>query len=95
MRYLAFAAFAFGALCAAPGFAQTHPAKGAVATGNSAALAVQQQQLVQQSNQQMYSQGQAAIQSGVQGHVQSQQTLSTLSQRNQALLDAQAPKSQH
>jgi hypothetical protein len=88
MRYFAFAALAFGALCAAPGFAQTHPSKSGAAAENNAAAAVQ----VQQSNQQMYNQGQAAIQSGVQGHAQSQQTLSTLSQRNQALLDAQAPK---
>lgn len=93
MRYLAFAAFALGALCAAPGFAQNRPVAGPVyPTGNSALFAVQQQQQIQQSNQQIYNQGQAAIQSGTQAHVQSEQMLSTLSQRNQAQLDAQAPK---
>jgi hypothetical protein len=96
MRYLAFAAFAFGALCAAPGFAQNRPvAAPAYSSGYAGLFAVQQQQQTLQANQQMYVQGQAAIQGGTQGHEQSQQMLSTLSQRNQAQLDAQAPSGPH
>jgi len=87
MRYLAVTAFAFGALCAAPGFAQNRPAAGpAYSTANG--TTIQQQQAIQQT----YSQGQAAIQSGSQGHAQSQQLLSTMAERNQAQLDAQAPR---
>ncbi len=92
MRYLILAAFAFGTLFAAPGLAQNRPAAPEYSNGNAALFAVQQQQLQQQVTQQMYNRGQAAIQGGAAGHAQSQQILSTLSQRNQAQLEAQAPK---
>jgi len=62
-----------------------------MASSNAATTAVILQQQQQLNQQQMYNQGQAAIQGGTQGHAQSQQTLSTLSERNQAQLDAQAP----
>ena len=77
-----------GALCAGSGFAQGYRA-GAASEAAAAAATQQQQQLNQL---QMYTQGQAAIQGGTQGHAQSQQLLSTMSERNQAQLDAQTPK---
>jgi hypothetical protein len=93
MRYLntsriGAAVFAFGALCAGPSFAQHRTG---TAGSNAAAAAVIQQQQQQLNQQQMYNQGQAAIQSGTQGHAQSQQMLSTMSERNQEQLDAQTP----
>jgi hypothetical protein len=93
MRYLnasrvGAAVIIIGALGAGSGFAQGYRAGVA---SNAAASAVIQQQQQQLNQQQMYNQGQAAIQGGTQGHLQSQQTLSTLSERNQAQLDAQAP----
>ena len=93
MRYLnasrvGAAVIIIGALGAGSGFAQGYRAG---AASNAAASAVIQQQQQQLNQQQMYNQGQAAIQGGTQGHLQSQQTLSTLSERNQAQLDAQAP----
>jgi hypothetical protein len=78
------AVFTLVALSATSGFAQQNRAT----VANSAAVAVQPQV----TQQQMYNQGQANIQAGTQAHAQSQQTLSTLSQRNQAQLDAQTPK---
>jgi len=87
-RHLALAAVAFGALSAAPSFAQGYRAGAASNAASSAVILQQQQQLNQQ---QMYSQGQTAIQGGAQAHVQSQQTLSNMSQRNQSQLDAQTP----
>jgi hypothetical protein len=78
-----------GALGAGSGFAQQYR-PGAVGS-NPAAPAVIQQQQQQLNQQQMYNQGQAAIQGGTQAHAQSQQTLSTMSERNQAQLDAQTP----
>jgi hypothetical protein len=88
MSRLALAA-ALAALSAAPALAQHHP--GISATQNyGAGFAIQQQQI--NNAQQVYNQGQFAIQSGTQGHIQSQQMLSTMSQRNQAQLDAQTPK---
>jgi hypothetical protein len=94
MRYLnasrvGAAVIVIGALGAGSGFAQGYRA--GAASSNAAASAVIQQQQQQLNQQQMYNQGQAAIQGGTQGHVQSQQTLSTLSERNQAQLDAQTP----
>ena len=75
-------------LSAAPALAQH---TGVAATQNSAAgLAIQQQQI--NNAQQIYNQGQLAIQGSTLAHIQSQQMLSTLSQRNQAQLDAQTPK---
>jgi hypothetical protein len=53
---------------------------------------VMMQQVQQLNQQQMYNQGQAAIQGGTLGHVQSQQMLSTMSERNQEQLDAQTPQ---
>ena len=55
-----------------------------------AGFALQQQQI--NNTQQIYNQGQQAIQGAAQAHFQSQQMLSTMSQRNQAQLDAQTPK---
>jgi hypothetical protein len=84
------AAVALAALSAAPALAQ-HPGNTAAAAQNAAAgLALQQQQL--NNAQQIYNQGQLTIQGSTQAHVQSQRMLSTLSERNQAQLDAQAPK---
>lgn len=83
------AAAALAALSAAPAFAQ-HRAAGTGVVQNPTAGYVLQQQLNNQ--QQMYTQGQLAIQGSSQAHFQSQQMLSTLSQRNQAQLDAQTPK---
>jgi hypothetical protein len=62
----------------------------AAAASNAAGLALQQQQT--NNAQQIYNQGQLAIQGSTQAHFQSQQILSTLSQRNQAQLEAQTPK---
>ena len=97
MRYLSTgrvgaAVFIIGALSAGSGFAQ-QPYRGAagVAAANAAAAGVIQQQQQQLGQQQMYNQGQAAIQGGSLGHAQSQQLLSTMSQRNQTQLDAQTP----
>lgn len=78
------------ALSATPAFAQ-HRVPGATAVQNpTAGYLLQQQQL--NNAQQIYNQGQLAIQGSSQAHFQSQQMLSTLSQRNQAQLDAQTPK---
>jgi len=82
------AVIVIGALCAGSGFAQGYRAG---VYSNPAAAAVIQQQQQQLGQQQMYTQGQAAIQGGTQGHAQSQQLLSTMSERNEAQLDAQAP----
>jgi hypothetical protein len=82
-------AAALAALSATPALAQHHP--GVAATPNSAVgLAIQQQQI--NNAQQIYNQGQLAIQGSTLAHIQSQQMLSTMSQRNQAQLDAQTPK---
>ena len=82
-------AAALAALSATPALAQYRP--GVAATQNSAAgFAIQQQQI--DNAQQIYNQGQLAIQGSTQAHVQSQQLLSTMSERNQAQLDAQTPK---
>jgi len=86
MRYLNSSLVAFAVLCATPAFAQHNGATASAAAG----LALQQQQL--NNTQQIYNQGQLAIQGAAQAHFQSQQMLSTLSQRNQAQLDAQTPK---
>jgi hypothetical protein len=84
-------ATAAAVLSATPAFAQHNPAAASAAAQNSAAgLALQQQQI--NNTQQIYNQGQLAIQGSSQAHFQSQQMLSTLSQRNQAQLDAQTPK---
>jgi hypothetical protein len=91
------AVIVIGALGAGSGFAQGYHAGAASqgyragAASNAAAAAVIQQQQQQLNQQQMYNQGQAAIQSGTQGHAQSQQMLSTMSDRNQTQLDAQTP----
>ena len=92
MRYLntgriGAAVFVATALFAGSGFAQQY--RGAAGMAASA-LAIQAQQ--QANQQQMYSQGQLAIQGSTQAHAQSEQMLSTLSERNQAQLDAQAPR---
>jgi len=89
MRYLNSSLVALVVLSATPAFAQ-HPGASATAQNFAAGLALQQQQL--NNTQQIYNQGQLAIQGSTQAHVQSQQMLSTLSQRNQAQLDAQTPK---
>jgi hypothetical protein len=73
----------------APALAQ-HQGPSAAGQNAAAGLALQQQQIINQ--QQMYNQGQLAIKGANQAHSQSQQTLSTLSERNQAQLDAQTPK---
>src|SRR4051812_6037034 len=76
-------------LSAAPALAQH--GTGVTAAANAAAgLAIQQQQI--NNAQQIYNQGQLAIQGSTLAHIQSQQMLSTMSQRNQAQLDAQTPK---
>ena len=93
MRYIALgrfgAAAALAACLAAPALAQ-HQAAGAPGPNAAAGVTLQQQQL--NNSQQIYNQGQQAIQGGAQAHFQSQQMLSTMSQRNQAQLDAQTPK---
>jgi hypothetical protein len=94
MRYLnasrvGAAVIVIGALGAGSGFAQQY--RPGAAGSNAATTAVILQQQQQLNQQQMYNQGQAVIQGGTQGHVQSQQMLSTLSERNQAQLDAQSP----
>ena len=76
-------------LLAAPTLAQSR-APGATAQNSAAGFALQQQQI--NNAQQIYNQGQLAIQGSTLAHIQSQQMLSTLSQRNQAQLDAQTPK---
>ena len=82
-------AAALAALSANPALAQHPP--GVAATQNSAAgLVLHQQQF--NNAQQIYNQGQLAIQGSTLAHIQSQQMLSTMSQRNQAQLDAQTPK---
>jgi hypothetical protein len=82
-------AIALAVLSATPALAQYRP--GMAAMPNSAAgFAIQQQQI--NNAQQIYNQGQLAIQGSTQAHVQSQQMLSTLSQRNAEQLDAQTPK---
>jgi hypothetical protein len=73
---------------ATPALAQNRP--GVAAPPNPAGYAIQQQQI--NNAQQIYNQGQLAIQGSTLAHIQSQQMLSTMSQRNQAQLDAQAPK---
>jgi hypothetical protein len=78
------------ALSVAPAFAQHSVPAGAAAQNYAAGFALQQQQI--NNAQQIYNQGQLAIQGSSQAHFQSQQMLSTLSQRNQAQLDAQTPK---
>jgi len=89
MRYLNSSIVALAVLCATSAFAQ-HPGASAAAQNSAAGFALQQQQL--NNTQQIYNQGQLAIQGAAQAHFQSQQMLSTLSQRNQAQLDAQTPK---
>ena len=82
-------AVALAALSTTPALAQYRP--GVAAAQNSAAgLAIQQQQI--NNAQQIYNQGQLAIQGSTAAHIQSQQMLSTMSQRNQAQLEAQTPK---
>lgn len=85
------AVIVIGALCAGSGFAQPYRGAAGFGASNAAAAAVIQQQQQQLGQQQMYNQGQAAIQGGTQGHAQSQQLLSTMSERNQEQLDAQSP----
>ena len=87
MSRLALAA-ALAALSAIPAVAQHQVG---VNTQNSAAGVLLQQQQINNA-QQIYNQGQLAIQGSTQAHVQSQQMLSTMSERNQAQLDAQTPK---
>ncbi len=89
MRYLISSLAALAVLSASPAFAQ-HPGASAAAQNAAAGLALQQQQL--NNAQQIYNQGQLAIQGSTLAHIQSQQVLSTLAQRNQAQLDAQTPK---
>jgi hypothetical protein len=76
---------------ASPAIAQHHGGTAGAAGPNAVAgFALQQEQINNQ--QQMYNQGQLAIQGSTLAHIQSQQTLSTLSERNQAQLDAQTPR---
>ena len=82
-------AAALAALSATPALAQYHP--GFAPTQNSVAGVLLQQQQINNA-QQIYNQGQLAIQGSTQAHLQSQQMLSTMSERNQAQLDAQTPK---
>ena len=89
MRYLNSSLVALAVLCASPAFAQ-HTGAHAGSQNSAAGLALQQQQI--NNTQQIYNQGQQAIQGAAQAHFQSQQMLSTMSQRNQAQLDAQTPK---
>ena len=81
-------AVALAALSATPALAQHYSG---LATQNSVSGVLLQQQQINNA-QQIYNQGQLAIQGSTQAHVQSQQMLSTMSQRNQAQLDAQTPK---
>ena len=81
-------AAALAALSATPALAQHHAGVGV--QNPAAGFAIQQQQT--SNAQQIYNQGQFAIQSGTQAHLQSQQMLSTMSGRNQSQLDAQTPK---
>jgi len=81
---------ALGAFSASPAFAQHHGGAAAAGPNAVAGFALQQEQVNNQ--QQMYNQGQLAIQGSTLAHIQSQQTLSTLSERNQAQLDAQTPR---
>jgi len=91
MRYLNTSLAALAMLYATPALAQHNGAAASAAAQNAAAgLALQQQQI--NNTQQIYNQGQLAIQGANQAHFQSQQMLSTMSQRNQAQLDAQTPK---
>jgi hypothetical protein len=83
-------AVAVTALSAAPALAQNRPGVAAATQSSAAGLAIQQQQI--NNAQQIYNQGQLAIQGSTLAHIQSQQMLSTLSQRNQAQLEAQTPK---
>jgi hypothetical protein len=83
-------AVAVAALSAAPTLAQNRPGVAAATQSSAAGLAIQQQQI--NNAQQIYNQGQLAIQGSTLAHIQSQQMLSTLSQRNQAQLEAQTPK---
>ena len=86
------AVFIIGALSAGSGFAQSqYRGAAGMAASNAAAAGMIQQQQQQLGQIQMYTQGQAAIQEGALGHAQSQQLLSTMSERNQAQFDAQAP----
>jgi hypothetical protein len=89
MRYFNSSLVALAVLCATPALAQ-HQGSSAATQNAAAGLALQQQQI--NNSQQIYNQGQSAIQGAAQAHFQSQQMLSTLSQRNQAQLDAQTPK---
>lgn len=89
MRYLNSSIVALAVLSATSAFAQ-HPGTSTAAQNSAAGFALQQQQI--NNTQQIYNQGQQAIQGAAQAHFQSQQMLSTLSQRNQAQLDAQTPK---
>jgi hypothetical protein len=82
-------AAALAALSATPALAQ-HSRAATTLQNSAAGLALQQQQI--NNAQQIYNQGQLAIQGSTQAHVQSQQMLSTLSQRNQTQLEAQTPK---
>ena len=82
-------AVALAALLASPVLAQYRPGV-AVPQNSAAGLAIQQQQI--NNAQQIYNQGQLAIQGSTAAHVQSQQMLSTMSGRNQSQLDAQTPK---
>ena len=82
-------AAALAAFSAAPALAQ-HPAVITTTQNSAAGIAIQQQQI--NNAQQIYNQGQLAIQGSTLAHIQSQQMLSTMSQRNQAQLDAQTPK---
>jgi hypothetical protein len=84
-------AVAVAALSAAPTLAQNRPGVAAATQSSAAGLAIQQQQQINNA-QQIYNQGQLAIQGSTLAHIQSQQMLSTLSQRNQAQLEAQTPK---
>ena len=85
---MAVAAFAVGALCAAPGFAQSRPMVRGTAAAGAGVTSTQQTQ----ANQQMYNQGQANIQASTRANAQSQRTLSTMTQRNQQLMQSQVPK---
>jgi hypothetical protein len=95
MRYRIFgrlgAMAALAAFAASPAFAQhTWGTAGAAAPNVVGGFALQQEQI--NNRQEMYNQGQLAIQGSTLAHMQSQQTLSTLSERNQAQLEAQTPR---
>jgi hypothetical protein len=83
MKHLPSAILALGTLCAATAFAQTRP------TTNIAPLIVQQQQDI--IRQQMYDSAQTNAQSILREQAQSQQSLYNLNQRNQQMLQEQAP----